>query len=149
MLSDKEFSHMAVLGRESMVRAVNEHFDWLFKDFSFAPARPVDGAEATQSAPRITAVDEDLADSEPAPLEEAVMSEPVFEAATMEEELPGDEIVEDTMLEESLQDTADVAASAVSSPSRVYLQVAPRPRDTPTAAQGTGGLISVSEAEHA
>ena len=121
MLSEKEFGHMAVLGRESMVRAVNEHFQWLFEGFEFPEPAP-------RPTPTVT---------EPTPSSREPDSEPlVAEAMTMaddEQAFPTEPLVAEAMA--AAEDTS--AEPEVVESGEVVMFLAPRPRDTPTAADGS------------
>lgn len=50
LLTDKEFCHLAVLGRESTIRGVDEHFDWLFAEYEY-PVAPAQTPAPTADTP--------------------------------------------------------------------------------------------------
>jgi len=136
MLSEKEFGHMAVLGRESMVRAVNEHFAWLFEGFEFPAAPAPSVGHKGPEAPAVALDD---------------LTEPLVAEAMMAD----DEVVHDEFDASNSSPMPQMpagappaaAAHAESSavqddpePSDVVMFLAPRPRDTPTAADGSAEI---------
>lgn len=93
MLSDREFSHLAVLGRESMIRALEDFHQWLFEEYeplatafgeTLAPARG-QGEGLTSSATPVIDIVRSEAEADLA--REAMMS-PALVGATAGFNLP-------------------------------------------------------------